>query len=196
MKTLLSTSLALLAFAGVARADMSAVPSGAYDVDKLHGYILFSYSHFGLSNPSVGFNDFEAVLNLDAESPENSTIEVSIDAASVDSRVPIFNEHLNSADWLDTAAHPEITFRSTGIEAAGEDSYTVTGDLTVKGITKPVTLQATINAAMMHPLQEVPVVGVSATGTVLRSDYGLEQYAPDVTDELTLTIEVEMLKRQ
>lgn len=195
MKALNTALAAMLALAGTVRADLSGVPGGVYEVDKLHGYILFSYSHFGLSNPSVGFNDFDAVLNLDTDAPEKSTIEVTIDAASVDSRVPIFNEHLNSADWLDTAAHPEITFRSTAIQATGEATYAVTGDLTVKGITRPATLQATINAATMHPLQDVPVVGVSATGTVLRSDYGLEQYAPDVTDELTLTIEVEMLKR-
>jgi polyisoprenoid-binding protein YceI len=102
---------------------------------------------------------------------------------------------LNSAEWLDTAKFPKITFSSSRIESAGDATYTVHGDLTIKDITKPVTLSATINAATMHPLRNVPVVGVSATGTVLRSDYGLEKYAPAVTDELQLTVEVEMLKR-
>jgi polyisoprenoid-binding protein YceI len=184
-----------MAFTATAHADFSEVPAGIYDVDKTHGYILFSYTHLGLSNPSVGFNDFTAVLDLDPEQAENSTVEVVIEAASVDSRVPVFDEHLNSADWLDTAAHPEISFRSTGIEKRAENRYTVSGDLTVKGITKPVTLEATINAAKMHPMRNIPAVGISATGTVLRSDYGLDKYAPAVTDELTLTIEVEMLKR-
>jgi polyisoprenoid-binding protein YceI len=190
----LATSLATLA--ATAQADFSEVPDGAYAVDPTHGYILFSYTHLGLSNPSVGFNDFDAVLNLDADAPENSTITVTIDAASVDSRVAEFDEHLNSPEWLDTARYPEITFRSTGIEPLGEDRYALTGDLTVKGITRPVTLDATINAATMHPMRNVPVVGVSASGTVLRSDYGLEKYAPAVTDELTLNIQVEMLKSE
>ncbi len=195
MKTFIVVAATALALAPGAHADFSQVPDGPYDVDDTHGYILFSYTHLGLSRPTVGFNDFDAVLTLDADDPTQSTIEVTIDAASVDSRVPVFNEHLNSPDWLDTATHPEITFTSTTIEPAGDDRYTVVGDLTVKGITKPVTLAATINAATMHPMRNVPVVGVSATGTVLRSDYGLEQYAPAVTDELELRIEVEMLKR-
>ncbi len=192
--TKLFTAASLLVAAS-ATADFSAVPDGAYDVDKSHGYILFSYSHFGLSNPSVGFNAFDASLDLDTDAPENSTIEVVIDAASVDSRVPEFDEHLNSAEWLDTAKFPKITFSSSRIESTGDATYTVHGDLTIKDITKPVTLSATINAATMHPLRNVPVVGVSATGTVLRSDYGLQKYAPAVTHELQLTIEVDMLKR-
>ncbi len=93
------------------------------------------------------------------------------------------------------ARFPEVNPASRAVFESGDDRYTVVGDLTVKGITKPVTLDATINAATMHPMRNVPVVGVSATGTVLRSDYGLEQYAPAVTDELELRIEVEMLKR-
>lgn len=196
MKLASALAVTTLLLTTSANADFSDVPSGAYDVDKSHGYILFSYTHLGLSNPSVGFNDFEATLDLDTDAPEQSAIDVVIDAASVDSRVPEFDKHLNSAEWLDTETHPQITFKSTSIEALDGERFTVNGDLTIKDITKPVTLTATINAATMHPMRNVPVVGVSATGTVLRSDYGLEKYAPAVTDELQLTIEVEMLKRQ
>ena len=170
------------------------MPSGAYEVDPQHGYVLFSYTHLGFSNPQVGFNAFTVDLDLDPEAPEDSTVEVTIDASSVDSRVPVFDEHLKGADWLDTAKYPDITFISTGIERTGDDRYAVTGNLTVKGITRPVTLDATINAAKEHPLKNIPAVGVSATGTVLRSEFGLDGYVPAVTDELTLTIEVEMLK--
>lgn len=191
--------LAALALActlsSVANADFSAVPDGTYEVDPTHGYILFSYTHLGLSNPSVGFNAFQATLDLDADAPESSTITVVIDAASIDSRVPVFNEHLNSAEWLDTQQFPEIRFTSTAIEETGDGRYAVQGELTVKGITRPVTLDATVNAAKMHPMRNIPAVGISATGTVLRSDFGLEKYAPAVTDELQLTIEVEMLQK-
>jgi len=195
MKNALSVVAVALTLSASAHADFSDVPDGVYDVDPAHGYIVFSYSHFGLSTPKVGFNSFEAVLDLDAGSPTDSTIDVTIDAKSIDSRVPLFNEHLNSSDWLDTEQFPEITFSSTGIEQTGDGTYAISGELTVRGITKPVTLDATINAATIHPLQKVPVVGVSATGTILRSDFGVGKYAPDVSDEMTVSIEVEMLKR-
>ncbi len=195
MKRSISMAVAALALSAAAKAEFSEVPDGIYDVDPEHGYIVFSYSHLGLSTPKVGFNSFTAVLDLDTESPAESTVDVTIDATSVDSRVPRFDEHLNSSEWLDTAQYPEITFESTGMKQTTDDTFEITGELTMKGITKPLTLTATINAAKIHPLKEIPVVGVSATGTVLRSDYGVDKYAPAVSDEVTVSIEVEMLKR-
>jgi polyisoprenoid-binding protein YceI len=96
-------------------------------------------------------------------------------------------------EYFDLANHPRITFESTAIEQTGGNTYDVTGDLTIRGRTQPVTLAATINGAGEHPLKEIPAVGISATGTLLRSDWGLDQYVPAVSDEVTLTIEVEML---
>ena len=186
---------ALLAFAAspFAAADTSAVPDGTYSVDPQHGYILFSYSHFGLSNPQVGFNTFEATLDLDAKHPENSAVKVTIDASSIDSRVPVFDEHLRGEDFFQTDKYPQITFASTSIESTGDSTYAITGDLTMKGVTKPVTLDASI-VAKMHPFREIPVVGVSASGQLKRSNWDLGAYAPSVSDDVTLTIEVEMLK--
>ena len=177
-----------------AAAELSSLPSGEYDVDPAHGYILFSYSHLGFSNPSVGFNRFETTLDLDSGSPENSRIDVTIDAASIDSRVEEFNEHLVGDDFFDTDQYPKITFRSTGIEATGPDTFAVTGELTIKGITRPVTLDATINKAGMHPLKNAPTVGITATGKIRRSEWKLDQYVPAVSDEVTLRIEAELIK--
>ena len=187
------TILASLLFSVNALADTSDVPDGTYSVDPQHGYILFSYSHFGLSNPSVGFNKFDATLELDAANPEKSSINVAIDANSIDSRVPVFDEHLRDEQFFNTEQFPGITFEATSIEANGDSKYTITGDLSMKGITKPITLDASI-VATMHPFKKVPVVGVSATGQLMRSDWDLGLYAPSVSDEVTLTIEVEMLK--
>lgn len=183
----------ILTFAVDASAELADVPSGAYSLDKTHGYITFSYSHLGFSNPRVGFDDFDVILDLDNESPENSRIEVAIDAASISSRVPEFDEHLNSGDLFDTARFPSITFKSGSIESTGDDTYRVTGDLTIKGITRPVTLAATINKAANHPMLDVPTVGVSATAEVLRSDFDLAYAVPAVSDEVTISIEVELL---
>ncbi|MDJ0938751.1 MAG: YceI family protein [Woeseiaceae bacterium] len=197
MKQALRLGLAATAFVSLnAAADFSATPSGTYALDDTHGYVLFSYSHFGFSNPNVGFNRFDTTLDLDSDNPENSTISVTIDAASIDSRVEEFNGHLNGENYFDTANHPEITFTSTSVSATGDNTFDVTGDLTIKGTTKPVTLAATINKAAKHPFKGMPTVGVSATGTLLRSEWGLGNYAPAVGDEVTLHIEVELNKAE
>ena len=174
-------------------ADLSEVPSGEYSLDGYHGYITFTYSHLGFSNPRVGFNRFDTKLQLDNSNPENSTVEVTIDASSVDSRVAEFNEHLNGSDFFNTAEYPTITFKSTKVEATGDNTFDVTGDLTILGTTKPVTLATTINKAANHPMRNVPTVGVSASTTLMRSEWGLGAYVPAVSDEVELSIEVELL---
>jgi polyisoprenoid-binding protein YceI len=185
----------LLAVPVSATADLSEVPTGTYVLDRSHGYITFTYSHLGFSNPRVGFNSFDTVLELDSSNPENSAIEVTIDAASIDSRVAEFNEHLNGADFFNTAEYPTITFRSTKVEVTGENTFDVTGDLTILGTTKPVTLATTLNKAGNHPLQNVPTVGVSASARLMRSEWGLDAYVPAVSDQVELSIEVELLSR-
>ena len=170
------------------------VPSGAYGLDKTHGYVTFSYSHLGFSNPEVGFNDFDVDLKLDANDLQNSSFQVSIAAASVDSRVDKFDEHLKAEGYFDVANHPEITFTSTAIEMTSAQHANITGVLTIKGVAKSVTLHAVLNKAGMHPLRRVPAIGVSATATILRTDWGLSKYVPMVSDEVTLSIEVELPK--
>jgi len=174
-------------------ADLSDVPSGKYTLDSSHGYITFTYSHLGFSNPRIGFNSFDTELALDSSNPENSVVEVTIDASSIDSRVAEFNEHLNGSDFFNTAEYPTITFKSTQVETTGENSFDVTGNLTILGKTRPVTLTTTINKAANHPMRNVPTVGVSASTTLLRSEWGLGAYVPAVSDEVELSIEVELL---
>ncbi len=186
---------ALLALPLGVSADLSDVPSGEYTLDSSHGYITFTYSHLGFSNPRVGFNRFDTTLELDSSNPENSVVEVSIDASSIDSRVAEFNEHLNGGDFFNTGEYPTITFKSTKVVTTGENTFDVTGDLTILGTTRPVTLATTINKAGDHPMQNVPTVGVSASATLLRSEWGLGAYVPAVSDEVELSIEVELLSK-
>ena len=182
----------LLGFACNAAADMSELPSGEYGLDKGHGYITFSYSHFGYSNPHVGFRSFDLTLNLDSADVQKSSVEVVIDATSIDSRVEEFNSHLNGPNFFDTANHPTITFNSTSMTPSGENTYDVVGDLTIKGITQSVTLATTINKAAPHPRSKTLIVGVDASTTVLRSEFGMDRAVPSVSDEVTISISVEM----
>ena len=170
------------------------IPRGSYGLDKTHAYISFGYSHLGFSTPQVGFNDFDVQLQLDAADPSKSEFAVTIEAASVDSRVAKFDEHLRGADYFDVATFPQITFVSTSIQMLDEKTATVQGDLTIKGVTKPTNLKLTLNKAGNHPILRKPTLGVSAVGTISRSQWGLSNYAPAVSDEVTLTVSVEMPK--
>lgn len=168
------------------------VPSGSYMLEKNHGYISFTYSHFGFSRPHVGFRDFDVDLILDSAEPQNSRLEVTIDGGSVYSRVDEFDGHLKGSDYFDVENHPKITFTSTSVEQVEPNKLTVTGELTIKGVTLPVELDTTVNKAANHPVSNAPTIGISATTTVKRSDWGLSKYAPLVGDEVTIFIEAEI----
>ena len=180
--------------AAVQAADLSAVPAGKYTLDPTHAYINFSYNHLGLSNPTLSFDEFTVDLDLNNEDPAQSSISVSIDVASVVTGSEIWKDHLTGDKWFDVAAHPTITFESTAVEAAGDGAYKVMGDLTIKGESKPVSLDVAINGAMNHPMSGDPVIGLDASAEVLRSEFGMGGAAPAVSDEVDLNISVEMLK--
>lgn len=172
----------------------SNITPGRYELDDTHAYLSFSYSHLGLSNPQIHFADFEASLELNGNDMSLSQVSITIDAASVDSAVPELDDALQGADYFDVANYPEITFRSTAYEETSENSGRLTGDLSVRGITQPVTLDVTINSASMNPLNRREMIGFSATGSFNRSDYGLTAYAPLIGDELTLAVQIEFEK--
>ncbi|MDB4222871.1 YceI family protein [Granulosicoccus sp.] len=177
-------------------ADLSAVPSGGYEVDPTHAYVNFQYNHLGLSNPTLGFDDFTVDLNLDNADPTKSTVSVTVTTDSVLTGSDAFKKHLTGGGWFNTSEFPTITFESTSVEAAGDGMYKVAGNATVKGITKPLSLDVTINAAMNHPMNGKPVIGLDATGSLLRSDFGLGKNAPYISDEVALSISVEMFKAE
>jgi len=196
MKRVLSAGVfAVLTAIGFSAAPASAadlgVPSGMYKVDNSHGYIAFQYTHMGYSHPILRFNVFDATIDLNADHPDQSKLDVTVDATSIDSGTDVFNEHLNSDRFFDTAKFHDITFKATSIKTTGAMTGTVTGDLTIKGVTKPVTLNVTLNKSGIHPMAKDPAMGFSATGTLKRSDWGLGAYVPNVSDEVHLMIEAE-----
>ena len=183
-KTLLVA--ALFAFAGSA----FAAPV-TYKLDPKHTNVLATWNHFGFSNPSLNFGQADGTLVYDAENVSNSSVQVTLPFTGVSALADQFYDHLAGDKWFDAAKYPNATFKSTKVEAAGEGKLKVTGDLTIKDITKPVVLDVHLNKVGEHPMAKVPAIGFDATATVKRSDFGVGAYAPMVSDEVTLRITTE-----
>ena len=165
--------------------------SGTYALDPSHTDVLAQWTHFGFSQPSAHFAISEGTLVYDAADVTKSSVQVTIPVTGIDSFVDKLDEHLKSGDFFDAAAFPTATFKSTGVAAAGTNKLTVTGDLTIKDITKPVTLDVTLNGAGEHPMLKKAAIGFSATATIKRTDFGVGAYAPNVSDEVQLRITTE-----
>ena len=162
-----------------------------YTMDPNHTDVIASWSHFGFSNPIAHFGQVDGTITYDPDNVGASSVQVTIPLAGLDSHVEAFDEHLRSDDFFDAANHPEITFSSTGVEAAGEDRLKVAGDLTLRGITKPVVLDVTINRIGTQPMSGQPAAGFDATTTIKRSDFDMGMYAPNVSDEVEIRITTE-----
>ncbi len=164
-----------------------------YVIDTNHTKPVFSYSHFGYSTQASRFDTVQGTITLD-RAAKTGAVDVTIDAKSVNTGMPLFNEHIQGADFFDTAQFATITFKSSKLKFDGDKLVAVEGDLTVKGITKPVTLTVTSMLCMSHPMTKKPACGVNATTIVKRSDFNMAKYAPYVSDEVTLTIPVEAMQ--
>lgn len=172
----------------------TAISAGRYELDETHAYLSFSYSHMGLSNPQLHFQDFDAELTLDGNNMDSSEVSITVDAASIDSGVTELDDELRSGDFFDVENHPDIVFSSTAYQETSENTGILTGDLNVMGISKPVTLDVTINSAAMNRMVRKEMIGFSATGAIKRSDYGLTAYDQFVGDELQLQVQVEFVR--
>ncbi len=172
----------------------TAVSAGRYELDETHAYLTFSYSHLGLSNPQLHFQEFDAELVLDGRNMADSKVNITIDAASIDSGVAELDDELRSSEYFDVENHPDIVFSSSAYRETSENTGVLSGDLTVAGVTRPVSLDVTINSAAMNRMVRKEMIGFSATGTVNRSDYGLTAYDRFVSDELRLQVQVEFVR--
>ena len=173
-------------------------PSGTYVLDRTHASIIWKVSHLGLSNYAGRFASFDATLSYDADNPEASSVTVEINPLSVRTDYPFpektdFDAKLGKGeDWFNAGAFPVITFTSTKLEQTGPTTGKMTGDLTMLGVTKPVTLDVTMNGSLAeHPMNKKPAIGFSATGEIKRSDWGFSTYVPMIGDTVTLQIEAE-----
>lgn len=173
-------------------------PSGEYALDPYHTNVLVQVTHFGLSHYTLRFNTASGVFNFNAEDPTQSTLEATVDIASLDTPFTgprDFDAELQNSEWLDGASFPTASFRSTSIERTGPNSANVTGDLTIHGQTHPITLAVTYNASYaQHPMgMPVSLIGFSAQGEFSRSAYGVTTLlpsGPDATDGVSDTVQL------
>jgi polyisoprenoid-binding protein YceI len=166
---------------------------GAFALDPDHATIHWKVDHLGFSQFVGRFDRFDARLDFDPEAPEESSLEVVVDTGSVSTHVPGFAEELRGSSWLDTERHPEARFVSRAISVTGPDSGTVTGDLTLLGTTRPVTLDITFNGGASNLVTGRYTLGFAATTVIDRTAFGLTTLAPAIGSDVTLEIHAEFV---
>lgn len=185
----LAAPLALVSAPALAEAEK-------YVLDPSHSQIVFSYNHLGYSTSYGMFGGFEGEISFDQADPAASSVSVSFPVRTMLTGWQARFDHLMSPDFFDAAEDETVSFTSTAIEVTGENTARITGDLTLNEVTKPVVLEAVLNQAGEHPMEQKPWAGFSATTTVLRSDYNLGAFAPFIGDEVTVQISVEAMKAE
>jgi polyisoprenoid-binding protein YceI len=180
-------------------------PSGEYALDKNHASLVLRANHFGLSHYTLRFTDLDATLNFNAEDPAQSTLVATARANSIETEFPgdgNFNGELQNSEWFDATAHPVIRFTSTNIERTGPNTGRITGDLEIRGQTHPATFDITYNRSYaQHPMGAPrALIGFSARGAVLRSQYGMNVLQPPagtdigVSDAVDVIVEAEFTR--
>ena len=184
--------LIVLAFAAAYSLAASAAPE-TYNIDPVHSFSRFEYNHFGYSTQVNKFNSTTGKITID-RAAKTGSVEVSIDPKSVNTGYDTFNGHLQGPDFFDSAKYPAITYKSTRFNFVGDKLVSVDGNLTIKGITKPVKLEVTSFHCAPHPMLKKDACGANATAKILRSDFNAGKLAPSVSDEVTLGFSVEAIK--
>jgi polyisoprenoid-binding protein YceI len=172
---------------------LAGLPAGAAEtlrIDALHSAVVFSWNHFGFSNPLARFEQIEGEVRLDANDLGKSTVQVALALDGVRTGVPALDQRLKSAQFFDAAAHPAITFKSTRVEQLVPGQLRITGELSMGGVTRPAVLQAKLNKIQAEA-GKVNRAGFDAETIVRRSDFGLDRYVPAVSDEISVRITLE-----
>lgn len=194
---MLNRLLALLM--ALAAPALTLAEAATWNLDPSHTHSSFTIRHLVISNVRGEFGKTTGVVKLDEQDPSRSSVQATIDVSSLDTREPKRDAHLRSPDFFDAEKHPNITFRSTKVEKAGEGKLKVTGDLTIRGVTRPVVLDVEgPTPAVKGPTGEARR-GLSATTTINRRDFGLNwskavEAGPVVGDEVKIEIESELVK--
>jgi polyisoprenoid-binding protein YceI len=192
----LTSIFATPALADDASKDSSKAPAGAYKLETSHSQIVFSILHIGLTDFYGRFDKLSGTLNYNPAAPEHSAVSIAIDTTSIDTPSSRLNDELKNSIF-DTAHFPGATFKSTSIKRTGPDTGQITGDLTIRNVTKPVTLDVTFTGTESNPLDNSRVLGFHATATIKRTDFGMTGmvWEPLVGDDIKLIIEA-MFQRE
>ena len=185
--------VAALAFASLAASSAMAAPK-TYEVDGSHTFPRFAYSHFGYSTQVSRFDNTTGTVVFDADAKTGS-VDITIDMKSVNTGFADFNGHIQGEDFLDTAKFPKATFKSTKVNFQDGKPATIEGQLTIKGVTKPVTLTVTAFQAMPHPMLKKDAIGANAFTVIKRTEFNAGKYAPYVGDEVRIEISLEAIQK-
>lgn len=178
-------------------------PAGTYVLEKTHASLIWRVSHMGMSNYTARFKTFDASVRFDPRDISRSQVDASIDIGSVETDfIPVegrdFNSELRSERFFNVIKFPQATFKSRQVQAIGARRFKVTGDLTLLGVSQPITLDLVLNGAVLqHPLVKTPWIGISAQGKVARKAFGLNPM-PQLTgigDEVDIVIEAEFIRQ-
>lgn len=175
---------ALIALAAPAKAD-------TFALDPVHSQVMFAADHLGFSHSHGRFADVTGSFDFDEKHPEKATATLTIKTASLAMDDKAWDDHLKSADFFNVAKFPEMTFKTTSVFKGEGNTAKVTGDLTLLGVTKPVTMDVTFNKGAIHPMSKKYTAGFSATGTLKRSDFGMTYGLPGIGDDVKLMVEIE-----
>lgn len=162
----------------------------SYKIDPNHTNVIASWDHFGFSHPSAHFGQADGTIVYDADNVGQSSVKVTLPLTGMTGFVADFDEHLRSKDFFETDKYPAASFASTKVEAAGENRLRVFGELTLRGVAKPVVLDVTLNRSAPGRDGQ-PRIGFDATTTIKRSDWDLAKFAPKVSDEVAIRITTE-----
>jgi polyisoprenoid-binding protein YceI len=166
----------------------------SYTVDSAHTFPRFSYSHLGYSIQLSSFTNTSGTVVFDAEAKTGS-VDIVIDMTTVNTGSSDFNNHIQGEGFLETAKFPKATFKSTKVVFEGGKPALVEGELTIKGVTKPVTLTITSFQATPHPMRKVAALGANAFTNIKRSDFGAGKFAPNVGDDVRIDIAIEAIAK-
>ncbi|MDH3404588.1 MAG: YceI family protein [Acidobacteriota bacterium] len=193
MRSSLPRTAALAALGATAVLTLAALPAAAatYEVDPVHSSAIFKVKHFGVANFYGAFREVSGRIEYDPESPEGLAVEVTIAAASVDSRNGQRDDHLKSQDFLNVVEFPTISFRSTRVAPAGDDRYEVTGDLTLHGVTREIQVTAEKTGEGKHPRSGRDLVGFEARFAVDRTDFGMTFMAGPLSEQVEIILALE-----
>ena len=191
--TKLNRIAAALAFTTLAVTTAMAAPK-TFEIDGSHTFPRFSYSHFGYSTQVSRFDSTTGSVVFDADAKTGS-VDISIDMKSVNTGFADFNGHIQGEDFLDTAKFPKATFKSTKVNFQDGKPASIEGQLTIKGITKAVTLTVTSFQAMAHPMLKKDAIGANAFTVIKRSEFNAGKYAPYVGDEVRIEIALEAIQK-
>jgi len=170
----------------------AAFTSGNYTLDKTHAALLVRISHFGVSSYVGRFNGVDAVLDFDQAKPESASLRAAVQTASLDVNNESFAKTLTGPEWLDSAAYPEAVFVLSNVAVTGENTGTASGQLTLRGITHPVSFEVKFLAGITNPLTRKYTVGFEAKGDIKRSDYGIDKFLSIAGDKFDFdTVEIE-----